>query len=249
MEERGVTVTQLTKKVAIITGGSKGFGFGIAKALKARGASVTITGRDQAALDRAADQLGVHAIAADVTSGTDWDRVVQSVIERDGTIDILINNAGGGGTIAPIFDLSDRDIESCVAQNFTGALLGLRRIAPIMRDKGDGVIVNVSSVAAHHAWPGWGLYGGAKAGLNHVSKSLFSELRLHGVRVTTFSPSWGATEFDGAAGLAPRDSETVARCIQPDEIGTMIADICGLPAHLWVQETILWPTVQEVSPL
>lgn len=171
------------------------------------------------------------------------------MIDRHGTVDILVNNAGGGGKIAPLIELSDDEIEQCVAQNLTGALFGCRRIAPILKEKGGGVIVNISTVAAHQAWPGWGVYGGAKAGLNHVSKSLYSELRSHGVRVTTFSPSWGATQFDGAAGLTPRDQETAALCIQPDEIGLMVADLCALPAHLWVQETILWPMVQEVSPL
>jgi NADP-dependent 3-hydroxy acid dehydrogenase YdfG len=69
------------------------------------------------------------------------------------------------------------------------------------------------------------------------------------VRVTTITPSWGATEFTDAAGLGPRDASTLAKCIKPEEIGKVVADLCALPPHLCVQETILWPMVQEVNPL
>ncbi|RVT43461.1 SDR family oxidoreductase [Sphingobium algorifonticola] len=239
----------LTDSVAIVTGGAKGFGLGIAKALHGRGARVYITGRDEAALARAADGTGLIAVKADATSGADWDALIKQVVDEAGRLDILINNAGGGGRILAIGELTDEDIESVVSQNFVAPLLGCRRIAPLLAAQKSGTIINVSSVAAHQAWPCWGLYGGAKAGLAHFSKALYGELREQGVRVTTFTPSWGATEFDGAAGLPARDADTVARCIQPEEIGEMIADICALPAHLWVQETILWPMVQEVVPL
>ena len=67
--------------------------------------------------------------------------------------------------------------------------------------------------------------------------------------MTTITPSWGATTFTEAAGLGPRDAETLAQCIKPEEIGQLVADVCALPPHLCIQETILWPMVQEVSPL
>ena len=118
-----------------------------------------------------------------------------------------------------------------------------------MKARGSGIIINISSICAHHAWPEWGIYSAAKAGLNQFSKSLYQELRPHGVRVSTVTPSWGVTEFTDAAGLGPRDAETLAKCIKPSELGKMVADLCAMPSHLCVQETILWPTVQEVSPL
>lgn len=236
-------------QTALVTGGAKGFGFGIAARLHDAGARVFVTGRDQSALDRAARELGVTALQADATSGADWDRVLATVMPAAGRIDILVNNAGGGVKIAPIEEQTDESITAALLLNFTGAAFGCRRVAPLMRRQGGGIIVNISSVAARHAWPAWGVYGAAKAALDHFSRSLYLELRPHGVRVTTVVPSWGATEFTDAAGLGPRDAATLAQCIKPAEIGQLVAELCALPPHLCVQETVLWPLVQEVSPL
>ena len=241
--------TSLQGKIALVTGGAKGFGLGIAQALARAGARVWITGRDQAALDTAARGTGLTAIRADATSPADWDRVVATVTKAASRIDILVNNAGGGVKIASTEDQTDAAIDAAITLNLNSVIYGCRRIAPLMRQQGSGIIVNISSVAGHHAWPTWGVYGAAKAGLNHFSKSLYLELRPHGVRVTTITPSWGATSFTDAAGLGPRDAATLAKCIKPEEIGQLVAEVCALPPHLCVQETILWPMVQEVNPL
>jgi NAD(P)-dependent dehydrogenase (short-subunit alcohol dehydrogenase family) len=239
----------LHEKCALVTGGAKGFGRGIAAALQAAGARVFITGRDQSALDTAARDLGVTALRADVTSPGDWDRVLKQILGDAGRIDILVNNAGGGMKIAVTEEQTDESIAGVIALNLTGALFGCRRVAPLLRQQGSGTIVNISSSVAHHAWPGWGIYGAAKAGLNQFSKSLYLELREHGVRVTTISPSWGATGFTDAAGLGARDPAILAKSIQPADLGRLVADVCSLPPHLCIQETILWPMVQEVNPM
>jgi NAD(P)-dependent dehydrogenase (short-subunit alcohol dehydrogenase family) len=239
----------LSGQTALVTGGSKGFGTGIAAALKNSGAKVWITGRDEAALKRSAAAVGVDWIKADATVPADWDRAIATATKDSGRLDILINNAGGGVKIAATEDQTDESIAAVIMLNLTGVIYGCRRAAKIMRQQKSGVIVNISSSAAHHAWPTWGIYGAAKAGLNHFSKSLYLEVRPHGVRVTTISPSWGATDFTDAAGISPRDAATLAKCIKPAEIGQLVAEHCALPAHLCVQETILWPTVQEVNPL
>ncbi|HVU22918.1 MAG TPA: SDR family oxidoreductase [Opitutus sp.] len=239
----------LSSQIALVTGGAKGFGRGIAAALRAAGARVYITGRDQSALAAAARDLDVAALTADATSPGDWDRVLARVVGDAGRIDILVNNAGGGVKIAPTEEQTDESIAAAIALNLTSALYGCRRVAPLLRRQRSGTIVNLSSSCAHHAWPGWGIYGAAKAGLNQFSKSLYLELREHGVRVTTISPSWGATQFTDAAGLGARDPAVLAQSIQPSELGRLVVEICTLPPHLCVQETILWPMVQEVNPL
>lgn len=239
----------LSGQTALVTGGAKGFGRGIAAALQAAGARTYITGRDQTALDRAARELGVTAVRADVTSAADWDRVIAQLLAETGRADILVNNAGGGVKIAATEEQTDESIAAVIALNLTAPLYGCRRFAALLRKQGSGTIVNISSSVAHHAWPTWGVYGAAKAGLNQFAKSLYLELRPHGVRVTTISPSWGATEFTDAAGLGARDAATLAKCIQPAELGRMVTDLCTLPPHLCVQETILWPMVQEVNPM
>ncbi len=241
--------TDLTGKSAIVTGGSRGYGAGIARVLQSRGARVWITGRNAEALERTAGELGVQSLQADVTSPADWDHVCAAVLKTAGQLDILVNNAGAGVRIAPLAELTDAEIEQVVAVNLTGAVLGCRRVAPKMAEQGSGTIVNVSSVCQDQAWPGFSVYSAAKAGLAQLSKCLYTELREAGVRVTTVVPSWGATGFGEAAGLPKRDADIAARCIQPDELGTLVASICELPEHLNIQDVTLWPRVQEVVPL
>ena len=241
--------TPLKGQVALITGGAKGYGAGIAEMLAAAGARVWITGRDPAAVRKTAKRLGVKSLQADATVPADWDRAIAAITKTAGRLDILVNNAGGGVKIAPAAEQSDDTIAASIALNLTAAIYGCRRAAPIMQRQKSGIIVNISSVCSRYSWPGWGVYGAAKAGLENFSKSLYLELRPHGVRVTTVIPSWGATEFGHAANLGPRDAATAAKCIQPVELGKIITDLCALPPHLCVQETLVWPTVQEVSPL
>jgi len=242
-------VTPLQGLSALVTGGAKGYGAGIAESLRDAGAKVWITGRDETALKRTANALGVTPIRADVTVPSDWDAAINAVIKESSRLDILVNNAGGGVKIASTEEQTDESIAAAIALNLTGVIYGCRRVATIMHRQKAGIIINISSVAGHHAWPTWGIYGAAKAGLNHFSKSLYLELRPHNVRVTTITPSWGATEFLDAAGLSPQDPEIRSKCIKPSELGLLVVEHCALPAHLCVQETILWPMVQEVNPL
>jgi NAD(P)-dependent dehydrogenase (short-subunit alcohol dehydrogenase family) len=241
--------TDLQGKVAVVTGGAKGYGRGIAAALRQKGVQVWITGRDETALHDAARQLDVQAIRADVTSPADWDRVFEVVLGQHGRLDILVNNAGSGGHIAPLIDLTDAEILQTMLVDLTGIILGCRRAAQVMRDQKSGTIINVSSVCQHHAWPGWSVYSAAKAGVGQFSKCLYTELREYGVRVTTLIPSWGATGFLSAAGLPDRSKADNARCIQAEELGDLVVTICELPSHLEIQDLTLWPLIQRVEPL
>ncbi len=239
----------LSGAVAIVTGGSRGYGTGIAQALQARGARVWITGRDDEALQTTAAGLGVAPFRADVTSPADWDALFETVLGQAGRLDILVNNAGAGVRIGPLAEQTDEDIEASLAVNLTGPLFGCRRAAAVMKSQGSGTIVNITSVCARQSWPGYAVYSAAKAGLMHASRCLYAELRASGVRVTTVIPSWGATHFRAALGLPERDPETEARCIQPLELGDLVAYICSLPPHLAMEDVTLWPLVQVVEPL
>ena len=240
---------RLAGSVAIVTGASRGYGAGIAEVLAGEGARVWITARSGGDLQQVARRIGAKAVTADVTSGKDWDRVLQIVLGAAGRLDILVNNAGGTVRAAPLASWNDSEIERDLALNLTGPVLGSRRAGEIMQRQKAGTIVNVSSVCAVEAWPQWAVYSAAKAGLLQFTKCLYAELRPHGVRATCLVPSWGATGFSKAAGLPEFDPATAAKCIQPLELGRVVADICALPAHLCLQELILWPLVQEVVPL
>ncbi len=240
---------RLKGKTALVTGASRGYGEGIAAELSREGARVWIAARSAAELGAVARRIGAQAVPADVTRGEDWDRLFEAVTAGGGRLDILVNNAGGTVRVAPLAEWSDQEVQQELGLNLTAAVLGCRRASALMQRQKGGTIVNVASVCAVEAWPQWAVYSAAKAGLLQLTKCLYTELRPHGARATCLVPSWGATGFSRAAGLPAFSEETAARCIQPRELGRVVADICALPAHLCLQELILWPLVQEVSPL
>ena len=238
---------QLKDKKVIVTGGSDGYGKGIAKVLHSSGSIVWITGRNEEKLKKTASELGVKYIVADVTEGEDWDRVFAEV----GTPDILINNAGAGGRIAPVAEQSDADIISTITINLTGTILGCRRAAALMCAQKSGMIINISSVCALYAWPGWSIYTAAKAGLAKFSHGLYTELRPYGVRVSCVTPSWGQTNFNNAANIsgASEDPVLAKKCTSPEELGVIIRQLAETPDHLAVPDITIQPMVQDISPM
>ncbi len=231
----------------IVTGGSSGYGKGMAAALAAAGAEVHITGRNREKLFAAAGEIGARAFVADASSGEDWERLLAEV----GDVDILVNNAGFAGKVAPLAEQDDADIAAVIATNLTGAIMGSARVAKGMSKRRRGVIVNVSSVCALHAWPGWSVYTAAKAGLLKFSRALHTEMRPYGVRVFCLVPSWGKTGFNRAAGIsgASEDPKLAKECISPSELGKVVVDIVAFPDHLTVPELVVQPMIQEIIPM
>ncbi|ODA31939.1 SDR family oxidoreductase [Planctopirus hydrillae] len=236
-------------KSVIVTGGSRGYGSGIAEAFVNAGHHVWITGRDLTSLESAAHRIGAEAFVADATDSVGWDRLIDSVLSTTGRLDVLVNNAGEGVRIAPVSEQSDDDMHRSVSSNLIGAMLGSRRAAAIMQEQGDGLIVNIGSVCSKHAWGGWSVYSAAKAGLLMFTRCLLTEMRPHGVRVTSILPSWGQTEFTDSANLPSRGADVEALCISPDDLGRLVVHISELPPHLVAEEITLWPMVQPISQL
>ncbi len=231
----------------VVTGGSDGYGFGIAKVLKKAGANVLITGRNESKLKTAAEQLKVRFLRADIASPADWDRV----FEAAGAVDVLINNAGFGGRIAPVAEQTDEEILSTIQGNLAGTILGCRRAAKLMSERKRGTIINISSVCALYAWPGWSVYTAAKAGLAKFSHGLYTELRPFGVRVTCLTPSWGQTGFNAAAHIQGASEDPLLRekCTAPEELGQLVLEILETPDHLAIPDLTLQPMIQDISPM
>ena len=231
----------------LITGGSDGYGRGMAEVLKKAGAEVWITGRNEKKLAKAAEELEVKAVQADASSGEDWDRVLGTV----GSIDVLINNAGFGGKIAPVAEQTDEEIFKVINTNLTGAILGCRRVGAQMAKAKKGTIINVSSVCALYAWPGWSVYTAAKAGLAKFSHGLYTELRPYGVHVTCLTPSWGQTNFNQAAGItgASEDPSLASKCTSPEELGEIVLAVLSQPDHLAIPDLTVQPMVQDIQPM
>lgn len=238
---------QLKNAKVLVTGGSDGYGRGIAAVLKNAGAEVWITGRNATKLEKTAQELGVRTIQADASSGADWDRVMRET----GDFDVLVNNAGFGGKIVPVAEQTDEDIIRTIGTNLTGVILGCRRAAAMMVRRKRGIIINISSVCALYAWPAWSVYTAAKAGVAKFSHGLYTELRPYGVRVSCVTPSWGQTGFNHAANIsgASENPELAAKCIAPEELGNIIKSIIEQPDHLAIPDVTVQPVIQDISPM
>ena len=240
---------ELKGKTVLITGGSSGYGKGIAEAFKRNQCSVWITGRSKEKLRYVSKLLGINYIKADVTKPEDWDNAVNAVITAGKKIDILVNNAGAGIVIKPLIEQTDEEIIESVNVNLTGHIFGIKRVAEYMIRQKSGIIINISSVCAYHAWPGWAVYSAAKSGMEQLAESLHNELRKYNIRVTTVIPSWGATNFSSACGLASMGKDVEEKMMKPIEMGDLIVKVCTTPDHLVLPKVRIQPMIQEINPM
>lgn len=182
---------KLKNKVAVITGGNSGIGFGIAEALKNEGAVGAITGRNQTTLDSSTKQLGdgFIGIKGDVTNLDDLENVFKVTAVKFGKIDTLVVNAGGivdGVPMADINDVTEENYDRYMDLNLKSAYFTVKKALPYLND-GASVIL-IGSSAAHRAVPGMTIYGAAKAALISLAKGLSLDLLSRKIRVNTLSP-------------------------------------------------------------
>ena len=234
-------------QVAVITGGSSGYGKATARRLVDAGARVVVTGRDEGALKLACDENpGLAAFRADATKWEDWQRLHAFVMERYGRVDILVNNAGGGLSIKPAIEQSPQVVDEIIAVNLTSAVYGSMIFGKEMQRQRSGTIVNISSACATEAWPGFSVYAAAKTGVVSLTKGLYTELRPHNVRVTVIIPGAGATNWSRNAGLPEPASPYL---LTGEDIAEVILHICQMPEHVEIEEYRVWGMDQEVIPL
>nr|MBQ4319967.1 SDR family oxidoreductase [Clostridia bacterium] len=232
--------------IILITGGSSGYGKAAAKKFADAGCSVIITGRNEATLKKASEETGAVPFCADVTSPEDWRKLHDFVEAKYGKLDLLLNNAGGGVAIKDTVDQSVEDIDRTVMLNLNGTIYGCREFAPMFIRQKCGTVMNVSSVCAKQAWPGWSVYTAAKWGVLGFTKGLTTELGPHGVRVTCLVPGAGDTNFDKNADFAGRGATPM---LKAEDIAQAVFDIYNLPKHVWVEEMTVWGIDQVVMPL
>ena len=182
---------KLKNKVAVVTGGNSGIGFGIAEALKNEGATGVITGRNQATLDSAAKQLGEGFIGlqGDVTNLDDLENVFRITAERFGKIDTLVVNAGGivdGQPMSGINDVTEENYDLYMDLNLKSTYFSVKKALPYLNDGAS--IILIGSSAAHRAAPGMTIYGAAKAAVISLAKGLSLDLLSRRIRVNTLSP-------------------------------------------------------------
>jgi len=205
----------LKNAVALITGGSAGIGYSIAKTLAESGARVAITGRDKGRLEEAAKALGVFPIHADVTQESDVERSYREVLAKFGDLDILVNNAGIG-TFKPLIEIDRAGFDAIFATNVTGAMMMGREAARHFIQRNRGNIINIASTAGLRGAPNGSAYYASKFALRGMTECWRAELRKHNIRVMLVNPSEVLTNFAATAGFAQKANDSKLR---GEEIG------------------------------
>lgn len=210
----------LIGKVALVTGGSSGIGFGAAKRLKEEGATVYITGRRKDVLENAAARLGdgVIAFQGDVSNKDDMERLADIIKQQHGSLDIIFANAGGGKAI-PFTDATYEDYRRTFDVNVWGTYLTVQTMLPVLSN-GASIILN-ASITAYMGLEGFGLYAATKAAVRSFARSWTTDLKSRGIRVNAVSPGVGYQTVQGMSQEAvDAYAESVAKEIPVGRAGT-----------------------------
>lgn len=207
----------LAGRVAVVTGGSRGIGAAIGRALAAQGARVILTGRDHAALQAITAQIRkagghAHPVVAELTDPEQLERLRTEAEQIYGPAELLAVIAGGSGSPTPLTELSLDDWRHTVDANLTTAFLTLRTFLPAMIDRRRGSVVTMSSTAGRLPSPASPAYGAANAGLQMLTRQAALQVAPHNVRVNAIAPGAVLTDRlaqmpthvrDGVAALHP----------------------------------------------
>lgn len=195
---------ELSGKVALITGGSRGIGLAIAEAYARAGAKVFICGRTEndlrAALAKIRNAGGeIDGVAGDVGDVDDAQRIVSAAVQRYGAIDILVNNASILGPRETIANYPTPAWQEVLRINLTGIFFMARAILPVMSAQRNGSIINVTSGVGRRGKARWGAYAVSKAGLEALTQVLADEVSEAGIRVNSVNPAATRTEMRARA--------------------------------------------------
>lgn len=219
-------MSNIKNKVAYITGGSKGIGYGIAKTLLDEGMKVAITSRDLSAAKKAAKALSsdsskILALQSDVSVLASEMEAVKNVITHFGGLDVLVANAGVGH-FASIETLTEQDWKTTIDTNLTGVFNSVKAsIEPLKASK--GYILTIASLAGTNFFEQGSAYNASKFGLVGFTQAIMLDLRKYGIKVTTIMPGSVATEF---ADHTPSGAD--AWKIQPEDIGKLVLDLLNM---------------------
>ena len=219
----------LSNKVAIVTGASKGIGRAIAESLITAGAGVAITARNDDEIGRTVAELkklGVGTVAGYVCDVRNYEQVkaiVAEVAKEFGGLDILINNAGIG-IFASVESMSVEDFRAVLETNVFGVFYCCHEAIPLMRQRGGGYIINISSLAGANPHPNMAAYNASKFGLNGFSEALMQEVRHDHIKVSYIMPGSVNTHFGGDE---PSDEKSWQ--LQPPDIAQVVIDLLSYP--------------------
>ena len=215
----------LNGKTAIVTGGTKGIGRAIAGALAREGMNVCVSARHEEEVARAVAELngagggGVAGVVCDVRDYDEVRAMFEYAVSEFGGVDVLVNNAGVG-RFETVEKTSPEDFRAVLETNLFGVFYCCREAVPLMRARGGGYVVNISSLAGTNAHPRMAAYNASKFGLNGFSEAFMQEVRHDGIRVSYVMPGSVNTHFGGDT-----PSEDQSWQLQPEDIARVVLDL------------------------
>lgn len=226
--------TDNARPCCLITGGSAGIGLATAKRFAREGYDVMICGRDEGRLDQALESIqnelegsrNLISVTCDLGLPGAAQVLAETAIEKLGRVDVLVNNAAAA-PLATLDQLSDEVFEEAIEVNVKSVFYLTRTVWKHMMSCGNGVVVNISSLAAIDPFPGFSLYGSTKAWVDLMTTALAGEGKEHGLRVYSVRP--GAVETQMLRGLFP--DFPADQCVSPEDIATKIWECVSQPAN------------------
>jgi NAD(P)-dependent dehydrogenase (short-subunit alcohol dehydrogenase family) len=233
---------KLTDKTAVVTGGTKGIGLAIAEALSAAGASVYVCGRNELALSSAADKLSRTGPSAggicDIRDEAQVREMLANAVEAFGGIDILVNNAGMGILDKTVEEMTGDEFRQILETNLFGVYYACHYAIPLMKERGGGYIINISSLAGQNAHPRMAAYNASKFGLNGFSEALMQEVRHDNIKVSYICPGSVNTNFGGDT---PSDDK--AWQLQPSDVAQVVTDLLSMDARALPSKVEIRPSM------
>jgi NAD(P)-dependent dehydrogenase (short-subunit alcohol dehydrogenase family) len=220
---------ELTGSKAVVTGGSKGIGYAIARALVGAGADVSISARNEDEIDRTVaefNKLGAGrcvGFVCDMREEAQVRSFFAKTLDALGGLDILINNAGIG-LFASVESMSGDDFRAVIETNLCGVFYCCHEAIPLLKQRGGGYIINVSSLAGANPHAEMAAYNASKFGLNGFTEALMQEVRHDGIKVSYIMPGSVNTEFGGDEPSAAKSWQ-----LQPEDIAQVVIDLLNYP--------------------
>ena len=234
----------LKNKVAYITGGTKGIGFGIAQKLLEQGMRVAISGRTEEGVSWAAEQLGaterVLPIISEVSDPDQENRAVEKILEQWGAIDVVVANAGVGH-FASVDQLSVESWKEMIGVNLSGVFYTLRATVEALKAS-RGYYFTIASLAGTNFFAKGAGYNASKFGVVGFTQAAMLDLRPFDIKVTTIMPGSVATHFNNN-----EPSEKDAWKIQPEDLGELVVDLLKMPARTLPSKVEVRPTRPDMK--